>query len=430
MSRVISLEGVGKQYRLGEVGTGTLARDLERWWARSRGMEDPHAKIGESIDRQILWALKDVSLEVREGEVLGIIGANGAGKSTLLKLLARVTVPTTGFMRTRGRVASLLEVGTGFHPELTGRENIYLNGAILGMSRSEIKSQFDGIVDFSGCERFIDTPVKRYSSGMIVRLGFAVAAHLRCEIMIIDEVLAVGDAKFQKQCLGKIREVSSERGRTVLFVSHNLGVLASLCTRGVVIANGQLTFDGEVSDAVQCYLSERKNEAPRLRSDRQPTPGQEILLTGAWLESSEEEATNVVCNSDPLQVVVEFEVLVPGSSYSLSCEVSNLVNGPLFSSSTLDERSTVDLGHFPEPGRYRARCELPLSMMREGNYSVSFASAIPSVKVLDRLPGTINFEVVDSASPIATLGEWRPGVLVPRLPWKIESIASAEDESG
>lgn len=256
---VIKVEQVGKQYRLGTVGTGTLSHDFNRWWHKIRGKEDPYLKIGEANDRSKkgnsdwVWALKDISFEVRQGEVLGIIGKNGAGKSTLLKILSQVTTPSVGQIKVKGRIASLLEVGTGFHPELTGRENIFLNGAILGMSKQEIKNKFDEIVDFSGVERYIDTPVKRYSSGMYVRLAFAVAAHLEPEILIVDEVLAVGDAEFQKKCLGKMKDVSGQ-GRTVLFVSHNMEAVANLCNRVVTLNSGELKFDGDVDKGILDYL--------------------------------------------------------------------------------------------------------------------------------------------------------------------------------
>lgn len=258
MSTVISVENISKLYRLGEIGTGSLSHDVNRWWHKIRGKEDPYLKIGQANDRtskgnsDYVYALRDVSFEVKQGEVLGIIGRNGAGKSTLLKILSRVTTPTTGEIKAKGRIASLLEVGTGFHPELSGRENIYLNGAILGMRKYEIDRKFDEVVDFSGCERYIDTPVKRYSSGMYVRLAFAVAAHLESEILIIDEVLAVGDAEFQKKCLGKMKNVANA-GRTVLFVSHNMGAMLQLTTRGIVLANGNLSFVGSTEEAVQYY---------------------------------------------------------------------------------------------------------------------------------------------------------------------------------
>lgn len=256
---VIQAENISKAYQLGDFGTGTLSRDIERWWAMARGKEDPFLKIGEKNDRtvqsgsDVVWSLKDINFEIERGDAVGIIGRNGAGKSTLLKLLSRVTVPTTGEIKVKGRIASLLEVGTGFHPELTGRENIFLNGAILGMRKAEIKKQFDNIVAFAGVERYIDTPVKRYSSGMYVRLAFAVAAHLESEILIVDEVLAVGDAEFQKKCLGKMGEVSKGQGRTVLFVSHNLQSIATLCNSGMYLKNGELAFKGNVDEVLKTY---------------------------------------------------------------------------------------------------------------------------------------------------------------------------------
>ncbi len=260
MSAVIKVENLSKQYRLGQVGTGTISHDVNRWWHKIRGKEDPYLKIGESNDRTVkgesdyVWALKDINFEVQQGEVLGIIGRNGAGKSTLLKILSRTTAPTTGSVKIKGRVASLLEVGTGFHPELSGRDNIFLNGAILGMTRREIQSKFDEIVDFAGVERYIDTPVKRYSSGMYVRLAFAVAAHLEPEILIVDEVLAVGDAEFQKKCLGKMRDVSVNQGRTVLFVSHNMASVKNLCNRGLFLSNAKLTLDSSIEKSIEEYF--------------------------------------------------------------------------------------------------------------------------------------------------------------------------------
>lgn len=257
---VIKVEGLSKQYRLGQVGKKTLHDDINRWMHRILGKEDPYLKIGEENDRskkgnsEYVWALKDINFEVRRGEVLGIIGRNGAGKSTLLKILSKVTAPTTGQVKIKGRIASLLEVGTGFHPELSGRDNIFLNGAILGMTRKEIKRKFDEIVDFAGVERYIDTPVKRYSSGMYVRLAFAVAAHLDPEILIVDEVLAVGDVEFQKKCLGKMKDASINEGRTVLFVSHNLTAVENLCNRGILLNHGKIIHASDASGAVSEYI--------------------------------------------------------------------------------------------------------------------------------------------------------------------------------
>lgn len=260
MSIILKAENISKQYRLGLVGTGTINDDLKRWWYQIRGKEDPFLQVGAENNRSTkatedyVWALRDINFEVKTGEVLGIIGKNGAGKSTLLKILSRVTAPTTGSIKTKGRIASLLEVGTGFHGELTGRENIYLNGAILGMTKPEINSKLEEIIDFSGCELYIDTPVKRYSSGMTVRLGFAVAAHLEPEILVVDEVLAVGDAEFQKKAIGKMQDLSQGQGRTVLFVSHNMASVKQLCTRGMLLKNGEVILEGSPDKCIAEYL--------------------------------------------------------------------------------------------------------------------------------------------------------------------------------
>lgn len=257
---VIEVKDLSKQYRLGTVGTGTLVHDVNRWWHKMMGKEDPYLMISETNDRtqkggsEYVWSLKDISFSINKGDVVGIIGRNGAGKSTLLKILSRTTAPTTGSVKVKGRVASLLEVGTGFHPELTGRENIFLNGAILGMTKKEIKTKFDEIVDFSGVERYIDTPVKRYSSGMYVRLAFAVAAHLESEILIVDEVLAVGDAEFQKKCLGKMDTVSKGEGKTILFVSHNMAVISSLCHTGILLNKGEIESTGNIKTVIGNYF--------------------------------------------------------------------------------------------------------------------------------------------------------------------------------
>ena len=257
---VIEFNNVGKQYVLGTIGTGTISQDLNRWWANIRGKEDPYLKIGETNDRtqkgdsRFVWVLRDINFKVEQGDVVGIIGKNGAGKSTLLKILSRVTSPTTGDIKIKGRIASLLEVGTGFHPEMTGRENIFMNGSIMGMTKAEIRSKFDEIVDFAGVAKYVDTPVKRYSSGMMVRLGFAIAAHLEPEILVVDEVLAVGDADFQKKAIGKMQDVSKGEGRTVLFVSHNMAAVQSLCNKGVVLKNGEVAFRGDVDESLHYYL--------------------------------------------------------------------------------------------------------------------------------------------------------------------------------
>lgn len=266
MSTAIEFNNISKQYRLGLVSTRTLSHDLNRWWTVNvRHKEDPYLKIGSVNDRasaadsEYVWALKDIDFKVEQGDVVGIIGKNGAGKSTLLKLLSRVTAPTTGSICAKGRIGSLLEVGTGFHPEMTGRENIFMNGAIMGMTKNDISRKLDEIVAFSGCERYIDTPVKRYSSGMTVRLGFAVAAHLEPEILVVDEVLAVGDAEFQKKAIGKMQDVSQGEGRTVLFVSHNMDSIKQLCKHGVILENGRTVYQGTAVDCVNKYIDESRN---------------------------------------------------------------------------------------------------------------------------------------------------------------------------
>jgi lipopolysaccharide transport system ATP-binding protein len=274
MSIVLKAENLSKAYQLGEFSTGTLSRDIERWWFRFRGKEDPFLVIGEKNDRtvrskgNIVWSLKDINFEIGHGEAIGIIGRNGAGKSTLLKILSRVTAPTTGTIKIKGKIASLLEVGTGFHPELTGRDNIYLNGTILGMRKKEIEKKFDQIVDFSGVEKYIDTPVKRYSSGMYIRLAFAVAAHLNAEILIVDEVLAVGDAEFQKKCLNKMSEVSKEGGRTVLFVSHNMAAMQNLCNKIIYLEHGQVVSMGNSNEVISNYLRSSMAKHTTILSER------------------------------------------------------------------------------------------------------------------------------------------------------------------
>jgi lipopolysaccharide transport system ATP-binding protein len=287
---VISVEHVSKVYRLGEIGTGTLAHDVNRWWCRLRGKEDPYSTLEEVNERhrggdsEYIHALDDVSFQVNRGEVLGLIGRNGAGKSTLLKILSRITAPTKGEIKVRGRIASLLEVGTGFNPEMTGRENIYLNGAILGMRKREIDRKLDEIIEFAGVERYIETPVKRYSSGMYVRLAFAVAAHLEPEILIVDEVLAVGDAEFQKKCLGKMKDVAGH-GRTVLFVSHNLGAIRSLCSRAILINQGQICSDGEPARVLRTYGEEIQRAASGMVCAVPPELQNEVYVESVGVET-------------------------------------------------------------------------------------------------------------------------------------------------
>jgi lipopolysaccharide transport system ATP-binding protein len=311
---VLKAENISKQYRLGQLGTGTISHDLNRAWAKLRGKEDPYLKVGDANDRSkaggsdYVWSLKDINFEVKQGEVLGIIGKNGAGKSTLLKILSQVTTPTTGRVKVKGRIAALLEVGTGFHPDLTGRENVFLNGAILGMSKREITSKLDEIVDFSGVAKYLDTPVKRYSSGMMVRLGFAVAAHLEPEILIVDEVLAVGDAEFQKKCLGKMKDVSGQ-GRTVLFVSHHMPSIKTLCTRGLYLERGTIMFQGGIDKTIFKYFERAaigtKGIIPE--SFERYNTGQAKIIEVGIVDVSKQPVDEVFY-SDPLIVKIKLTV--------------------------------------------------------------------------------------------------------------------------
>ena len=321
MSTVIKVENLSKQYRLGDVGTGSMAHDINRAWHKLRGKEDPYLKIGESNDRttkgnsEYVWALKDINFEVKQGEVLGIIGRNGAGKSTLLKILSRTTTPTTGSVKIKGRVASLLEVGTGFHPELSGRENIFLNGAIMGMTKHEIKRKFDEIVDFAGVERYIDTPVKRYSSGMYVRLAFGVAAHLEPEILIVDEVLAVGDAEFQKKALGKMKDVSEKEGRTVLFVSHNMAAIQSLCNRAVLLSDGRTEFTGSIKETIGRYLAanDKSSTLANLNEITKRTGNAKVSFYKFHIENSNNQIVKTVLTGDDVTLVFKLSILESSS---------------------------------------------------------------------------------------------------------------------
>ncbi|MDD2986294.1 ABC transporter ATP-binding protein [Flavobacterium sp.] len=378
MSQVIlKVENISKQYRLGKIGTGTLSHDLNRWWHTIRGKEDPYLKVGEVNDRsvkgsnQYVWALKDINFEVKEGEVLGIIGKNGAGKSTLLKILSRVTSPTTGNIKTKGRIASLLEVGTGFHPEMTGRENIYLNGAILGMTKKEITSKIDEIIDFSGCERYIDTPTKRYSSGMTVRLAFAVAAHLEPEILVVDEVLAVGDAEFQKKAIGKMQDISKTQGRTVLFVSHNMAAVKSLCTRGIVLENGGITFTGNSDDAINYYLENSYKKSEIKVSDRQDRKGnQKLTVQDIYAKNKDGVKVGEVHSGESYQL--HFDYIKRGEidpkQFTVVVQLKN-ESDELVTTIATDELGT-QFYEVKEKGSIVI--DIPRLQFREGRYSVVF----------------------------------------------------------
>jgi lipopolysaccharide transport system ATP-binding protein len=421
---VIKVENLSKQYRLGQIGSGTLTNDLRVWWAKRRGRPNPLLKIGEQEHGngggENVWALKDVSFEVQQGEVLGIIGKNGAGKSTLLKILSRVTAPTAGQVKVKGRIASLLEVGTGFHPELTGRENIYLNGAILGMSRREIERKFDEIVDFSGVEQYIDTPVKRYSSGMYVRLAFAVAAHLEPEILVVDEVLAVGDAEFQKKCLGKMGKVA-QSGRTVLFVSHQMAAIENLCSRSLLLKDGQIIEIGRTDKVINYYLGHILNPPIEdnlllRRTDRRGS-GQ-IKLTGFHIEDTEGNKLAAAKSGD--EIVFVFGYITPSSlphrdvdiGFSLHSYTHNQTLAVFYSSFV----NTV-FGKVPNNGLFK--CKVPKLPFAPGRYRVGARIVVDGVEA-DWPQDGVGFLDVESGdfygsgrkgfegnTPFLFLGEWQ-----------------------
>ncbi|WP_298392069.1 ABC transporter ATP-binding protein [Flavobacterium sp.] len=414
----IVAENISKQYRLGEVGTGTLTHDLNRFWYKIRGKENPYLKIGETNDRSsagdsdYVWSLRDINFEIQQGDAVGIIGRNGAGKSTLLKLLSKVTKPTTGSFKVNGRIASLLEVGTGFNPEMTGRENIYLNGAILGMRRAEITRKFDEIVAFSGVERYIDTPVKRYSSGMYVRLAFAVAAHLESEILIVDEVLAVGDAEFQKKCLGKMGDVSKGEGRTVLFVSHNMAAVKSLCNRGIVLENGLLKFEGDVSKSVALYLG--GDNAIGLNSKAYDY----IYKSGVFKLNSISLRSKGYKIDDPLYENEQIELLTDidfytdtPQNYHITYHLYNDMGEALFS---FYEGSN----NFIKKGTNQLLCTFPKNFFQSGNYSLALFIVQDKKEAIFVEKDVISFTIVDGGRELGIYMGREPGSIRPQFEWK------------
>lgn len=404
----IKVENLSKVYNLGEIGTGTISRDLERWWARVRGKQDPFLKIGESNDRTtkgastIVYSLSDVNFEIRQGEAVGIIGRNGAGKSTLLKILSRVTSPTTGRISLNGRVASLLEVGTGFNPELTGRENIYVNGAILGMKKREIAGKFDEIVDFAGVERYIDTPVKRYSSGMYVRLAFAVAAHLECEIMIVDEVLAVGDAEFQQKCLGKMGGVMQDEGRTILFVSHDMNAVSKLCNRGLLIDKGRIAMNGEVNNVITEYLNINTDRRTTYQFNGSSSRG--IFFRKIQVVNEHGEPCSTFYINEPVYISFELGINDPEFRCDLFLTVLDAKKRRVFSCETTSLHEHMTL------------CIEPWQLTR-GNYSIETFLNIPHVAKVEYIEDTCDFSVIDHASPMMKHGGYDYGVVLGRYNW-------------
>lgn len=398
---VIKVENLGKQYRLGSVGTGTISHDLNRWWAKARGKEDPNLKIGDVNDRSkkgdsdLVWALKDINFEVKQGEVLGIIGKNGAGKSTLLKILSRVTGPTTGDIKVKGRIASLLEVGTGFHPELTGRENIFLNGAILGMTKQEIKSKFDEIVDFSGVERYIDTPVKRYSSGMYVRLAFAVAAHLEPEILIVDEVLAVGDAEFQKKCLGKMKDVSGQ-GRTVLFVSHNMAAVKTLCTQGIILRNGNLVFSGTSDEACSTYLGSSMQESINLKNRTDRSGNGNVIIEDVYFENHQGKKCETLISGESIKLIFKYQKKCDASVHSIFLGITIRNEMDVTQTVIATDEMGINLSIVKSNGTIVV--DIPKMLLRGGLYSLTYLLSVKNSvaskhEILDKIENALFFNV-------------------------------------
>ncbi|MHA4807443.1 ABC transporter ATP-binding protein [Flavitalea flava] len=391
---IIEVEGLSKMYRLGEINTGSLSHDLTRWWSRMQGKEDPYQLIAETNFRQVkgnsgyVWSLKDINFSVREGEVFGIIGKNGAGKSTLLKLLSKITKPTKGCIRIDGRIASLLEVGTGFHPDLSGRENIFLNGAILGMKKQEIRNRFDEIVDFSGIERYIDTPVKRYSSGMFVRLAFAVAAHLEPDILIIDEVLAVGDAEFQQKCMGKMQDVSKKQGRTIIFVSHNIVAIKQLCTRALLLENGQAKITGSLEKVLEIYqFSETDTQKGKRR--KLPETGSGFFLD--WRLEGQRAADAHSCfTGEYIQLVFRFQSLVEMSG----CQFHLLIRSTDgFIVLHADSLGFSGKNFFLVPGIHELSFQVSLPI-KKGNYELE-AGLVAGGKLIDSWATSTRLRVLD-----------------------------------
>jgi lipopolysaccharide transport system ATP-binding protein len=423
---VIIIEKLSKAYQIGQIGTGTLSKDIDRFWqTRVLGKEDPFLKIGETNDRStkgdsnIVWSLRDINFEVNQGEAVGIIGKNGAGKSTLLKLLSRVTAPTTGEIKVKGRIASLLEVGTGFHPELTGRENIYLNGAILGMRKKEITRKLDEIIDFSGVERYIDTPVKRYSSGMYVRLAFAVAAHLESEILIVDEVLAVGDAEFQKKCLGKMGDISKGEGRTVLFVSHNMSAVKTLCSKGIVLENGSVKFAGAVDHAIESYLKNSESQSHK-SWNRLEAPGSENfkLLEVRVLNNENEVSLNHLVSNE-IKIEFTYDVLKDNQIFTHGFNLFNTHDVQILSSHNFDSDTLLEP---VSKGIYKATIVIPDNFLVEGGYKCSFAIMKYNPYFVEfHEMEVVGFTVIDELNDKKNRGSYNgvlPGLVRLKLNWE------------
>ena len=418
---VISVQKVSKAYRLGQIGGGTLKEDFSRWWAKLLRKPDPFLKIGEEHNARKIgeqfWALDEVSFNVKQGEVLGVIGRNGAGKSTLLKILSQVTMPTSGQIKIKGRIASLLEVGTGFHPELTGRENVFLNGAILGMTKAEIRKKFDEIVAFSEIEEFIDTPVKRYSSGMYVRLAFAVAAHLEPEILLCDEVLAVGDVEFQKKCLGKMQDVS-KGGRTIVFVSHNMAAVTKLCDRCALMKSGRLQLIGPTNEIMQQYLKVGAQGDGIRVWDK--FDNDEIRIHTLKILGADGAITGHVDIRRPFTVEIDYAILRPIPGFRLALRF--IVSDGTIAFTASDSADSAYETKPSSSGHYVARCVVPGELLNEGFYSLNLSADIPFKKELFVEEGVLGFSVEQTGGVNARFSEKWPGVVCPRLKWQTRSV--------
>lgn len=401
---VLSVENLSKQYRLGKIGTGSLRQDISYWWKHSiLKQEDPF--FHTDGDERFIWALKDINFELTKGEALGIIGSNGSGKSTLLKIISRITAPTKGYVHGKGTVSSILEIGTGFHPELSGRENIFMSGYALGMTRNEIKTKFDEIVAFSGIEKFIDTPVKRYSSGMYVRLAFSVAAHLEPDILIIDEVLAVGDAEFQKKCMGKMQDVSNEKGRTVLFVSHNMTAVTNLCSKAIWLEKGKLNKIGEAKDVVKTYLEKfARPSEPKEWFEPLSAPGNEFVR----LKKTSVQAVGqgFISVASPIQVYCEFWCFTNDITVNVNVVLYGEHGECVFnmgSSSVKAQHSILSL-----------EVVIPPRLLNNHTYTVSLTVVKNHSEPIFEFPSCISFEVQDERQGLNYFGAW-PGVIRPTI---------------
>lgn len=422
---ILKAENISKQYRLGQVGTGTLSHDLNRWWHQVRGKENPYLKIGDTNDRSTkgesdyVWALQDINFEVERGEVLGIIGKNGAGKSTLLKILSRVTAPTTGSIKFGGRVASLLEVGTGFNGEMTGRENIFLNGAILGMTKKEIASKIAEIIEFSGCERYIDTPVKRYSSGMTVRLAFAVAAFLEPEILIIDEVLAVGDAEFQKKAIGKMQDISKQGGRTVLFVSHNMDSIMRLCSKSILMKNGRIVDYDITATVIDNYLKYEYGTTSIKSWEGQNAGNSLVKVIDVKAHNRQFDVRDNFKIKEAVGITVKYEVIQEENKFHAAFNFYDRNGINIFDA---HENNTNNYYERKKLGLYETTVWIPENLLAEGIILVGVAIVTHDpFQVHFHERDCIAFNMIDDQINSLTRGEYvgsLPGIIRPLMKWE------------